>query len=344
MPRTGKHPLKMTQDMPEDPRRPITICTVVHIPMLAGYWQDSLDVLKLFFQSLYASTDLSFDLMVFDNNSCKEAQDYLLEQRRDGKIQYLILSEYNLKKLGAMDYLFSCAPGEYVTFVDSDVYLLPEWLEASLEILETFPEAGQVSAIPTIDKRKHFLERTHQGILADANLLVERGDNLVPDAYIEAHRFSIGREREEYLKIAAPREDIRVTRGGVSAFVSAQDFQFTTRKEIIQKVLPLEVRTPEEYYDPIYSPVFESKVDELGYWRLSTTRYLVHHMGNRAPDLSAELAGLLSPGGPASPVESSAPKRRGGSLRRRILESQPARGLLKRLYTLAYSLLFEDAK
>jgi len=343
MPRTGKHPLKLTEDMPADPRKRISIVTVTHVPMLSGYWEKSLDVLALFFESLYVSADLPFDLMVFDNNSCKEAQEYLLEQRRQGRIQYLTLSEYNLKKLGAMDYLFSCAPGEFVAFVDSDVYFLPGWLEASLEVLEAFPEAGQVSAIPTIDKSKHYLESTRRGILADSSIKVEQGGDLIPDAFVNAHCMSIGKEKPDYLKQSEPRNDVRITRGSASAYVSAQDFQFITRREIIRKALPLQVRNPDEYYDPIYSPVFEAKLDELGYWRLSTTKYLIHHMGNRVPDLQTELAGIVSPVIHESRSVTAMDAGSSG-LRKRLLASRPIRNLLKRIYTGAYRLLFETGK
>ena len=341
MPRTGKHPLKLTTtDASGTAPRPVTVTTVVHIPMLDGYWAESLNVLKMFFESLYASTAQPFDLMVFDNASCSEVQDYLVSLQRVGKIQYLTLSTHNLKKLGAMDFLFSNAPGEYIAFSDSDVYCLPGWLEESLSVLSAFPEAGQVSALPTIDKRNHYVKSTLQGIQSTLNVAIERG-RLIPESFIEAHRLSIGREKDEYLRHAGSGEDIRITRNGVSAYVSAQDFQFVTRREIVRRILPLKVRHAGEYYDPIYSPVFEAKVDEGGWWRLSTVRYLVHHMGNRLPDLKSELAGVTD----ALPVLNSAPAQMTDASSfgwwRRILHSRPVRGLLKRIYTWAYVLLFE---
>lgn len=297
--------------------------------------------MRLFIESLYASTNLPFDLMVFDNNSCVQVQDYLLDLRRHEKIQYLILSEYNLKKLGAMNHLFACAPGDYVAFADSDVYFLPGWLEASLEILKTFPEAGQVSAIPTIDKTHHYVEHTLQGILANKDLSMERGDNLIPEQYVEAHRLSIGQEKGDYMKSVEPRSDIRIIRAGVSAYVSAQDFQFTTRKEVIQKVLPLKVRQKSDYYDPIYSPVFEAKIDELRYWRLSTTKYLIHHIGNHIPDLQTELEGVVDPIIKSNSSRSSEEKSLFPRWRDRILASKPVRSVLKRIYAWTYTLLFE---
>jgi glycosyltransferase involved in cell wall biosynthesis len=341
MPRSGKHPLKMVKTEFESPRPYITITTVIHIPDLSGYWTESLDVLRSFFDSLYASTDLPFDLMVFDNHSCSEVQDYLLDLYRAGKIQTLILSEYNLKKLGAMNHLFQLAKGDYVAFADSDVYFLPGWLEASLEILKTFPEAGQVSAIPTIDKTSHFLNSTHEGIHDDIGLVIETGNDLIPMQYIKAHCVSIGKEEEDYLKAASPRNDIRITRNNVSAYASAQDFQFITRREVIQKILPLHVRKKEDYYDPIYSPVFEAKVDELGYWRLSTSRYLVHHMGNHMPDLQTELAGIANVPYENRKSSSVLPLKKKPHWFTRILDSRIVRDFLKRIYAWSYSLLFE---
>ncbi len=342
MPRTGKHPLKLANTAATRRKTHlITVCTVTHIPMMAGYWANSLKVLEQFFESLYSSTDMSFDLMVFDNASCLDVQDYLLLLQRVGKIQTLTLSTHNLKKLGAMDFLFANAPGEFVAFVDSDVYLLPGWLEESIAVLRTFPEAGQVTALPTIDKRAKYVQSTLRGLETAQDVTIERG-NLVPAACIESHRLSIGRERVDYLANAGPGEDIRITRKEVSAYVSAQDFQFTTRREIIRQVLPLEVRNPGEYYDPIYSPVFEAKIDEYGWWRLSTTHYLAHHMGNCLPNLTDELAGLnagiASSAQPALSSETASIT----SWRGHILKSRPVRGLLKRLYTCAYTLLFEQ--
>lgn len=341
MPRTGKHPLKLNKiAVAEAMHQPITITTVVHIPMLAGYWAESLKVLGAFFESLFASTRQPYDLMVFDNASCPDVQDHLLSLQRARKIQYLTLSTKNLKKLGAMDFLFANAPGEYVAFADSDVYFLPGWLEESLAVLEAFPEAGQVTALPTMDKRTQYVQNTIRGLESAPDLVFERGQ-LIPESYIEAHRLSIGREKEEYLRNAGPGEDIRITRDGVSAYVSAQDFQFVTRRGVIRKVLPLEVRNAGEYYDPIYSPVFESKVDENGWWRLSTANYLVHHMGNQLPDLKAELAGVTNLPPASGPARVDVGSKFPSDWRRRILSSRPVRGLLKRLYTWAYSMLFE---
>lgn len=336
MPRTGRHPLKendLTLDMPA--AQAVSVTTITHIPMLEGYWQHSLDVLKLFFESLLASTQTPFDLLVFDNASCREVTDYLGGLKEQGVIQYLVLSDRNFRKLGALDFLLRSAPGEFVAYADSDVYFLPGWLERSLDVMRAFPQAGMVSALPTVDKAERFLDSTLAGVASDPSVTIEQGANLVPDAFIRAHQLSLGKDAAALL--AAERTDMRLTRSGVSAFLSAQDFQFLTRREVIERVLPLQVVDDSLNYDPIYSPVFEMKVDQAGFWRLSTVDYLVHHMGNALPDLQTELAeiapGLSLPQAVLSPTKS---RGKGGLWGKRFV-----RKVLKRVHTWTYRKLFE---
>ena len=189
-----------------------------------------------------------------------------------------------------MNYLFSVAPGEIITFTDSDVYFEKGWLDATLDVMNTYPKAGMVSAIPTIDKSISHYDSTLKGIIENKEIIIKSGNSLIPDNYIEAHRLSLGKSVENYMENIKDRIDTKITLNGINAYVCAQDFQFTTRKEIIAKVLPLVVTNKNIYYDPIYSPVFESKLDKLGFWRLSTEQYLIHHMGNSLKGLQQELA------------------------------------------------------
>lgn len=340
MPRVGKHPLKTKSFVPEVTYKDITVSTIVYIPSLEGYWREALEILKLFFNSLYQNTTIPFDLMVFDNGSCSEVRNYLTELHDRGKIQYLIFSEQNLRKLGALDFLLSAAPGEYIAYADSDVYFLPGWLEKSLEILKTFPQAGMVSAIPTADKLEWYLDSTIQGIENDPEIEIIRGNNIIPNEFIKAHQLSLGKSQDTYVNVVS--EQTLISRKNVQAFISAQDFQFTTTKAVIKKVLPLHIETLDEVYDPIYSPVFERKVDAFGYWRLSTSSYLVHHMGNHVPDLAEELKEIAK-GVDFDYLEKKAEEPvHKAELRNRFYKSHSVRKLMKKIYTWSYRILFEE--
>ena len=78
MPRLGRHPLKVNKFLSIE-KKILSIGTVVHIPNIEGYFEDSLKVLDLCIQSMHAHTDVDFDLHVFDNGSCNEVKEYLIK-------------------------------------------------------------------------------------------------------------------------------------------------------------------------------------------------------------------------------------------------------------------------
>jgi glycosyltransferase involved in cell wall biosynthesis len=341
MPRVGRHPLKVKGLEDEAEHREVTVTTIVHIPMLQGDWEQSLDVLKLFFQSLFASTERAFDLMVFDNNSCTKVQDYLLALQRAGKIQYLTLSTYNLRKLGALNYLLSVAPGEYIAYADSDVYFLSGWLDESLNILNVYPQTGQVTALPIVTGAGARYTATLDGIANCRSVSKSEGQNLIPDEFVVAHCESLGQEIESYLARTPDRRDIAVSRDGVKAFVSAADFQYTTTRKALNDVLPLQIQREQDlYYDETYTPALEERSDAAGYWPTPTSEYLVHHTGNTLPDFAVELPWLdfeVEEQQPRETVVSRNPNIKKNSFWQR----HSVRSLLKKINTWSYQLLYE---
>ena len=222
-----------------------------------------------------------------------------------------------------------------------DVYFEKGWLDATLDIMNTYPKAGMVSAIPTIDKSIDHYENTLKGIKESKEIIITSGNSLIPDNYIEAHRLSLGKTVESYMANIKDRIDTKITLNGINAYVCAQDFQFTTRKEIITKVLPLVVTNKNIYYDPIYSPVFESKLDKLGFWRLSTEQYLIHHMGNSLKDLQEELALIRNRTEEKTNliIEN---KTKPMPISIRIIKHPTIRKVLKKIYSSIYKLLYES--
>ena len=120
--------------------------------------------------------------MVLDNASCQEVQHLLLELRRQGVINYLILASQNMRKLGAVKFLLGRHQAEIITLTDSDVYFAPGWFEATAAVLEAFPEAGQVTALPTGDKTDSFCSATVDAVKTDASLEVKEGHRLILSA------------------------------------------------------------------------------------------------------------------------------------------------------------------
>jgi glycosyltransferase involved in cell wall biosynthesis len=286
--RIGENPTKVANAAFKVPEN-LAVATVTYIPFLAGYWEQSLDVLKVCITSLRTNTQVPFDLMVFDNGSCPEVVNYLLQLRESDWLQYLILSKENIGKIGAQNFLFSAAASGYVAYTDSDVYFYSGWFEEEMRVLEAFPNVGMVSGLPTLhnfpyapwDQSPDWLGRYTKSTMrlaqADPETKLERG-RFMNERWIEEYSMSIGRTAEEYLSEVGNREQILLTRRGVRAYVAATHFHFLARSNVLKTLLPLPVLPGLKDY------VLDEALDSRGYMRLSVDGYVVHHLGNVLTD------------------------------------------------------------
>ena len=352
MGRVGYHPMKTSEIIEMSVPKKITITTLVHIPELVGFWENSLEVLKLSLSSLFAHTDQEFDLMVFDNGSCKDVYDYLSEEYQNGNIQYLFFSEKNLRKTDALPIIFREAPGEIICYFDSDVYFLPNWLDESLKVLEKFPKIGMLTACPVARNKTSFMfKSTYEGVSKLDKVEKKVGNNLIDDKYVVSHALSVGVGISDYKKNRLnEREDFLITCDGISAFITAVDFQYITTKKAIDSIkdewndLQMNLIKSKVKYlrgAQIGPPTFQILTDKNGFWKLSTKDYLVHHMGNRLPDLSVELPWVdltklkILP----NQKQKNIIKRRSKNI---ILRSTRLRRIVKKIHLWTYKFLYES--
>ena len=73
--RVGQNPAKFVKEVAKPAR--VTVAVLNYIPFLSGFYAQALDVLKVSLNSLCQNTPEEHDLLVFDNGSCAEVQDYL---------------------------------------------------------------------------------------------------------------------------------------------------------------------------------------------------------------------------------------------------------------------------
>ncbi|MCL4531098.1 MAG: glycosyltransferase family 2 protein [Chloroflexi bacterium] len=306
--RKGQNPAKFVKDVARPER--ITVALLNYIPFLSGFYAETLDVLKVCMESMRKDAGLPFDLMVFDNGSCAEVRDYLIQEKEEGRIQYLILAEKNMGKGGAWNVMLAGAPGEIIAYTDSDVLFSPKWLSRSVEILETFPNVGMVTARP-FRTPPEFYEGTLNWARKNAKL--EDGQFIPWETFLEFN-LSLGQTEEENKKVYAETKDWKITYnppadgrvGGGSRYVpselldqrrrieteakpivvfaGASHWQFTAYKSTLGQFLPFDMDKPMGQVRQL-----DKRMNDAGLLRLMVSDPLAMNMSNTLGYLRGEL-------------------------------------------------------
>ena len=275
MPRVGQNPARFIEKVAQPSI--VTVTVINCIPFTSGYYEQSLDVLKACLNSIHENTPESHDLMVFDNHSCREVRQYLQEAYEQGVIQYLLLSDKNIGKLGAWNFLFGAAQGQYVVFSDGDILFQPGWLPASLELFETFPKVGMVTARPFRTPEKYSTATIEWARKQKPEVVLEEGCLLDWETYWE-HGRSIGVPESSSREYYHQGIDYRLIYRERIAYVGAGHFQFMAPRDLLKKIVPLPSDQPMRG-----ERALDSAINEMGYLRLNTNKTFVYHMGNRLP-------------------------------------------------------------
>jgi glycosyltransferase involved in cell wall biosynthesis len=310
--RKGQNPAKFVKEVPRPER--ITAALLNYIPFLSGFYAETLDVLKVCMESMRKEAGLPFDLMVFDNGSCPEVRDFLVQEKDAGRIQYLILAEKNMGKGGAWNVMLAGAPGEIIAYTDSDVLFSPNWLKRSVEILETFPNVGMVTARP-FRTPPEFYEGTLKWARANAKL--EEGQFIPWERFLEFN-LSLGQTEEENKKVYAETRDWRIQYKGITAMAGASHWQFTAYKTTLQQFLPFDMDKPMGQVRQL-----DKRMNDWGLLRLMVSDPLAMNMSNTLGYLRGELG------------KEKGNKKAG--LARRVLELGPIKKTLLALYNRIFS-------
>jgi glycosyltransferase involved in cell wall biosynthesis len=267
--RVGQNPAKYVKTVTHPER--ITVAVLNYIPFLSGFYSEALDVLKVCLDSARNDAGLPFDLLVFDNGSCEEAKNYLINEQDEGKIQHLFLSEKNLGKGGAWNIMLSGAPGEIIAYADSDCLFYPGWLAESVKLLETFPNVGMVTARPFRTNPEYYTSTTAWGEKKGG---AQRGQFIPWETFLEFDR-SIGQTDDEIKKHYESSEDVRLECNGLQALAGASHWQFTARKDVLAKFLPFDMTRPMGQVKQL-----DQRVNEAGYLRLMPVKPYAMNMSN----------------------------------------------------------------
>ena len=312
--RKGQNPAKFVKDVARPER--ITVALLNYIPFLSGFYAETLDVLKACMESMRTDAGLPFDLMVFDNGSCPEVRDFLVKEKEEGHVQYLILAEKNMGKGGAWNVMLAGAPGDIIAYTDSDVLFSPNWLSRSVEILETFPNVGMVTARP-FRTPPQFYESTLKWARDAEHATLEEGQFIPWERFLEFN-LSLGQTEEENRKVYVETRDWRIIYKGVTAIAGASHWQFAAYKSTLQQFLPFEMDKPMGQVRQL-----DKHMNDAGLLRLMVPDPLAMNMSNTLGYLRGELK--------------QADKKKFVSFSKRVLEI----GFIKKILLVVYNQIFK---
>lgn len=114
--------------------------------------------------SYLVNTVVPYELVIVDNNSTDGTKECLKSMQQKSWFRYIIFNDENLYAATARNqgasFLMKHADFDYLHFSDNDIEYVFNWDKEILDILDVFPEVGQVSTIdeisgtPTQDRAK----------------------------------------------------------------------------------------------------------------------------------------------------------------------------------------------
>lgn len=268
--RRGKNPVKNNNTIITRYTHQVVI--PVYIPDLSGYYQDSLEILKISLTSLFKTTHSKTFITIANNGSCEAVSKYLNDLYEAKKIQELI----HTSNIGKANSILKAVRGhdfKLVTITDADVLFLNNWQSEAYKIFNHFPKAGVVGIVPQLKMFNNLSYNVMYDNFWNKKMAFQEVKN--PEA-IKLFYQSIG-WNENYNKAYLKYHLCVKNKENFSAVVGSGHFVATYSKYALSKLPSISATKKMGFAirDFIDIPVLKTNL-----WRLTTVQNYAYHLGN----------------------------------------------------------------
>ena len=251
----------------------------VYIPnSKESYFNNLFEVFKVSINSLLNTIDKDQTNITIINNNCKEEVtifiDSLLKKKEiDKHIKYK-------DNYGKVYTVLSEVKGVFesiVTIADADVLYFSGWENEVIKIINMYPKVGVVSPLPM----PHLAYYNNISLFIDKFLKIKRG-RIVSDESFKLWEEGISNKAFNKWK----KQQLYIEKNSLKACLGAGHFVSTYRNKVLKKC---------SEYVPEYvfkngdeNNALDLPIDKLGYYRLSTVKTYVYHLGNTIPSWCKE--------------------------------------------------------
>jgi hypothetical protein len=256
------------------------VIVVFYIPNSTDeYYEQSISVLNHCLESLTKTINFETTCITLINNNSTIEVDPTINKYINKKLidKYVLYSENKGKVYAIMNELKGVYE-PFVTISDSDILFIKGWEKAVFNIYKIFDKAGVVAPLPCSNLA--FNHNTSVFFDNMFSLSIKKGKIVADedcDLYLEGlgnssllsrnNRSFNWRTHQYYIK-----------NKNTLAILGAGHFVATYRTALINKINDF----PEfKFFNGYEDKFIDNKADEKGYYRLSLSKTLAYHMGNR---------------------------------------------------------------
>ncbi len=281
--RVGVNPAKLDFQLEKKYHHRIII--PVFIPNFEGYFKEIFEVYKVCIASAFKTQHGRSAITIVDNGSCQEVKDWLKEEYEAGVIETLISHRDNIGKVDAILGAARSCREDIITVSDSDILFRLGWQEAVEDVFLNFEKAGSVAPFPITRHMYYFSTAVAKAAMKNElkfSFEASEYPNDIEDIY-HCYEWDFKKSYDGVLPI--------VRKNGRQAVMGSGHQIMSIRRDVIFK-LPQE---PSFIKISNGSEVnwIDKPIDEMGFWRLSTVRPWVAHMGNNLTESNKKEFELL---------------------------------------------------